>query len=278
MRGASLGGARALQHRARRLRQARPRPAGDGVGGLAGQRAAGVVRRAPGPLVQVGQRAGGPGRGARRPRGDPAALAARDRRGVHRHLQVGRHPALPLGALRGRRHPPSPRGLGREGRDHRRRQPRPHPGRPGRVRAGARRRPAGRRLHQLRDGRHLGRGSRPALLLVGHDGQGQGHPPRSPLSPRARGVRVLPRRSRRRAVPRLRRVGVGRRHLPAARPVALRRGGAGAGAQGRLRPRRAPRLPLEARGPEHVHHAHGAAGDDRRRRRRQALSDGRAAR
>ena len=61
-------------------------------------------------------------------------------------------------------------------------------------------------------------------------------------------------------------------------PVALRRGGAGAGAQGRLRPRGAPALPLEARRGEHVHHAHRAARDDRRGGRGQALPAREAAR
>ena len=124
---------------------------------------------------------------------------------------------------------------------------------------------------QLRDGRHGRRRPRPALLLVRHHRQGQGHPARPPLPARPRGVRVLPRRARRRALPRLRRVGLGGRHLPAARPVALRGRGARAGAQGRLRPRGAPALPLQARRAEHVHHAHRAAGDDRRGGRRQAL-------
>ena len=68
---------------------------------------------------------------------------------------------------------------------------------------------------------------------------------------------------RRRAVPRLRRVGVGRRHLPAARPVALRRRAVRLRAQGRLRPRGAAALALEARGAEHVHDADRAARDDR---------------
>ena len=129
----------------------------------------------------------------------------------------------------------------------------------------------GEGLDRVRDGRHLGRRPGPALLLVRHHRHGQGHPARAPLPARARGVRVLPRRARRRAVPRLGRVGLGRGHLPAAGPVALRRGGAGAGAQGRLRPRGAPELPLQARRAEHVHHADGAALDDRRGRRRQAL-------
>ena len=61
-------------------------------------------------------------------------------------------------------------------------------------------------------------------------------------------------------------------------PVALRRGGAGAGAQGRLRPRGAPALPLEARRGEHVHDADRAARDDRRGGRGQALSAREAAR
>ena len=61
-------------------------------------------------------------------------------------------------------------------------------------------------------------------------------------------------------------------------PVALRRGRAGAGAQGRLRPRGAPALPLEARRGEHVHHADRAARDDRRGGRGQALPARQAAR
>jgi hypothetical protein len=66
-------------------------------------------------------------------------------------------------------------------------------------------------------------------------------------------------------------VGLGGGHLPAAGSVALRRGGAGAGAQGRLRPRGAPPLPLKARRREHVHDAYRAQGHDRRDRRRGAL-------
>ena len=44
--------------------------------------------------------------------------------------------------------------------------------------------------------------------------EGQGHPARPPLPARARGVRVLPRRARRRALPRLGRVGLGRGDRP----------------------------------------------------------------
>src|SRR5215210_1351736 len=50
VRGAFLGGAGALQHRAGRLRQARAGPPRDGVGGLGGERTARELRRAPGAL------------------------------------------------------------------------------------------------------------------------------------------------------------------------------------------------------------------------------------
>ena len=126
----------------------------------------------------------------------------------------------------------------------------------------------GRRPGRVRRRRHGGGGSRPALLLLGHDRPGQGHPARPPLHPGPRGVRVLPRRARRRALPRHGGVGVGRGHLAAARPVALRRHRAGVRAQGRLRPRRAAALPRQARRAGHVHHAHRAARDDRRSRTR----------
>ena len=106
--------------------------------------------------------------------------------------------------------------------------------------AGRRPRPGGgaERAANLRARRH-GRGRPgPAVLLVRHDRAGQGHPPRPPLPAGPRGVRVLPRRARRRAVPRHGGVGVGRGHRPAARALALRRHGAGLRPQGRLRPAR----------------------------------------
>ena len=53
---------------------------------------------------------------------------------------------------------------------------------------------------------------------------------------------------RRRALPRHGRVGLGRGHLPAARPVAARRGPVRPPARGGLRPRRPARLPLAPRG------------------------------
>ena len=114
--------------------------------------------------------------------------------------------------------------LAGQGAGHRRGQRRPRRPRPGRARADrARRRAARRRLDRLRDGRHRGRRPGAALLLVGHDRARQGHPPRAPLPARARGVRLLPRRARRRALPRHGRVGVGGRHRAAARAVAARR-------------------------------------------------------
>ena len=100
----------------------------------------------------------------------------------------------------------------------------------------------------VRRGRHRGRRSRAALLLLRHHGARQGHRPRAPLPARARGVRLLPRRAGRRALPRHGRVGVGGRHRAAARAVALRRGPARAAAQGRLRPAQAARLPVAPRG------------------------------
>ncbi len=81
------------------------RPAGDGLGGLAGHRAACELRRAAGPVEPLRQRARGARRRARRPRGDAAAVAAGDRRRLPRHLQARRDPALDVGALRRRRHP-----------------------------------------------------------------------------------------------------------------------------------------------------------------------------
>ena len=128
------------------------------------------------------------------------------------------------------------------------------------------------RVDRVRDGRHRGRRPGPALLLLGHHRPGEGHPPRPPLHPRPRGVRLLPRRPRRRAVPRHGRVGVGSRDLPADRAVAAGRRAGGLPARGRLRPAQAARLPLPPRGHERVRHADGDPLDDVDRRRRHALS------
>ncbi len=131
-----------------------------------------------------------------------------------------------------------------------------------RARAAARRRAAAERRGLVRRGRHRGRRPGAALLLVRHHRAGQGHHPRAPLPARARGVRLLPRRAGRRALPRHGRVGVGGGHRAAARAVALRRDPARAPAQGRLRPAQAARLPLPPRGDQRLHDADRDALDD----------------
>ena len=128
--------------------------------------------------------------------------------------------------------------------------------------AAARRRAAAERRAGVRRRRHRRRRPRAALLLVGHDRPRQGHRARAPLPARARGVRLLPRRAGRRALPRHGRVGVGGRHRAAARAVALRRRPARAPAQGRLRPAQAARLPVAPRGDERLHDADRDALDD----------------
>ena len=267
---APLGGAGALQHRPRRVRQARRRSARDGLGGLAGHGAAGQLRRAEGVVESLRQRTQAHGveredRVATLLPSLPETAAA-----FIGTYSAARHLAVALRSLRGRRHPASPDAT-QERRSWSRTRPTgtgspaawPRPcwcwttgfstrwtDRAGGVRHGG--------------GRHCGRRPGAALLLVGHNRQGQGDPPRPPLSARARGVRVLPRRTGRRAVPRLGRMGLGRRDRAPARPVALRRRGPRPGPQGRVRPRGPPALPLQARGGEHVHDAHRAAGHDGR--------------
>ena len=119
---------------------------------------------------------------------------------------------------------PPRQGLAGQGARHQRGQQGPRRPLAGRARAAARRRAAAERRRVLRHRRHRRRRPRAALLLVRHHGPRQGHRPRAPLPARARGVRLLPRRAGRRALPRHGRVGVGGRHRAAARPVALRRG------------------------------------------------------
>ena len=123
----------------------------------------------------------------------------------------------------------------------------------------------------VRRRRHRRRRPGAALLLLGHDRPGQGHRARAPLPARARGVRLLPRRAGRRALPRHGRVGVGGGHRAAARAVAPRRRAARLPAQGRLRPAQAARLPLAPRGDQRLHDADRDALDDVDRRRRHAL-------
>ncbi len=142
----------------------------------------------------------------------------------------------------------------------------------GRARARARRPAAGRCRRLVRDRRHGRRRPGAAVLLLGHHRAGQGHPPRPPLHPRPRGVHLLPRRPRRRGVPRHGRVGLGRRYLPVDRAVALRRGAGGASAPGRVRSAQAARLPLPPRGHQRVRDADGDPLDDVDRRRGDALS------
>ena len=104
------------------------------------------------------------------------------------------------------------------------------PARPRRGHARPASRPSSRRVDTAADD--------PAQLYYtsGHHRPGEGHRPRPPLHPRPRGVRLLPRRAGRRALPRHGRVGVGGGHLPAARPVAPRRRAVRLPARGRLRP------------------------------------------
>ena len=162
--------------------------------------------------------------------------------------KCGRDPALDVGALRRRRHQAPRQRLAGQGAGHQRGEQGPRRPVAGRARADPRRRAAAERRRLVRRGRHRGRRPGAALLLLRHHGAGEGHRPRAPLPARARGVRLLPRRAGRRALPRHGRVGVGGRHRAAARAVALRRGAARAAAQGRLRPAQAARLPLPPRG------------------------------
>ena len=138
-----------------------------------------------------------------------------------------------------------------------------------------------RRLRGLRDRRHRGRRSRAALLHVGHDRHGEGHRPRSPLSPRPPGVHLLPRGRGRRALPRHGRVGMGGGHRAPAWPVAPGRRSMRVPARGRIRPAQAARLPEPQRGDQRVHDADGDARDDgggRQRARRTRSASGASAR
>ena len=127
-----------------RLRQAPGRQARDDPRALRRDRPRGAVGRAAGALEPVRQRAARARRREGRPRGDAAAADARDRGRVLRHLEVRRDPALDVGALRRRRHPPPRQRLAGQGARHQRGQQ--GPGRPvaGRARPRARRRAAGR--------------------------------------------------------------------------------------------------------------------------------------
>ena len=169
------------------------------------------------------------------------------------------------------RDPPPDRRFRAHGARHRRRQRGPLQGGERGAPAGARRAHLRRRADGVRDARHRGRRPGTAVLHLGHDRPGEGDRPRPPLPARARGVRLLPRRPAGRALPRHGRVGVGRRHLPAAGPVAPRRGAVRVPARGGLRSPQAARLPLSPRRHERLRHADGDPLDDVDRRRAHAL-------
>ena len=111
LRRARVERARALQHRRRRLRQA---PA-DKLA-MVWERFDGATREVTwGELQDLANQAAhvlrDARRRARRPRRRRPAADRRDRGDLLRHLEARRDPALDVGALRRRRHPPPPRGL-----------------------------------------------------------------------------------------------------------------------------------------------------------------------
>ena len=222
----SLGGARALQHRARRLRQARARQARDGLGGLAAATSGGSPSASSRTC-----RAGSPtcsGRTASSAAtASPRCCPRCPRRQRSSSAPTARRILLSMSVL-----------YGDEGIQHRLRDSgakalvtdtanrAPHPRGHGRAAVRARAMgeaadvdwtPSSRRLDRATTRRTRPPTTRPALLLVGHHRPGEGHPARPPLPAGARGVRVLPRRPGRRALPRHGRVGLGGGHLPAAR-------------------------------------------------------------
>ena len=212
------------------------------VGGGAG----GALGGAAGPVE--------PGRATCSPRSGWSAATAsrwccrrrRDGGGVLRDVEARRAPALDVGALRRRGHPPPARRLPRRAcSSPTRRTPAASRGeivpsvlvldehtlrrRAGRVRDRSTPRPTIRRSSTTPRARPAWRraSSTPTATCSRHEE-----------------FRLLPRRPGRRALPRHGRVGVGGRHLPAARPVATRRGAVRLPARGRLRPAPAARLPL----------------------------------
>ncbi|CAA9471550.1 MAG: Acetyl-CoA synthetase, partial [uncultured Solirubrobacteraceae bacterium] len=252
----------ALQPRARRVRQAPAREARDDPRGLPRRRARAGLGRAAGPRQRRRPPAALRGGRAGRPRRGRAARAARDGGDLLRHLEARGAPALHVDALRRRGDPPPSRRRRAQGPRHRLRQRAAlrRLGRPG-ARA-RRRRGAHGRAGRADRGRHGSRRPRPALLHVGHHRAGQGHRARPPLSPRARGVRLLPRGAGRRAFPRHGGVGVGGWNLAPARAVAARGGAGRLSARGRIRPGQAARLPLAPPGHERLHDADRDALDD----------------
>ena len=92
-----------------------------------------------------------------------------DRGRLLRHLEARGDPAVDVGALRRRRHPPPPDRLAGQGPRHRRAQRAALRRLVGRGDPRPRRRHADRPVDRVRDGGHLGRGPGPALLHVRHD-------------------------------------------------------------------------------------------------------------
>ena len=249
-RRASLERARALQHRRRRLRQAPARQARDDLGGLARQRAprrAGASCRTSRPssrtcCASTASSAGTVWRCCCRPRPRPRPPSS----------APGRLGAILLSmsvlygdeGIRHRIEDSQAKVLVTDADNADRIEPRP-------GRAGARSSTTGCSPTRPRNFETVDTAAddpAPALLLLRHDRARQGHPARAPLPARPRGVRLLPRRARRRALPRHGRVGLGRGHRAAARALAAGRDAVRLPARGRLRPRAAARRALQARG------------------------------
>ena len=193
--------------------------------------------RAAGPGEPGGAHARGMRCHAGRPgRGRPAADAG-GRRNVLRSLEARRDSALDVRAVRRRWNRASALGLGRQTARHRPRQRASIRAIVGTGDARARARHAGSGRDGFRLRRH--RGGRPcaALLHIRDDGTRERDRPRAPLHPRTRGVPLLPRGARRRALPRNGRVGLGRGDRAAARPLAAGRSAVRLQARGRLRAR-----------------------------------------
>ena len=216
----ALGRAGALQHRRRRLRQAPAGQARDDPRALRRQRARGALGRAAGRVEPLRARAARARRREGRPRRDAAPADARDRGGVLRA------PGSAARSCSRCRCSTATRASATGCRTPARRCSSPNAANAGRVDPALVEHvllledfPAGGDDDFERRG-HARRRPRPALLLLRHHRAGQGHPARAPLPARARGVRLLPRRAGRRALPRHGRVGVGRGHRAAARAVA----------------------------------------------------------
>ena len=235
------------------------------------------LRRAPGPLEQVRQRARGARHRARRPRGHAAALAARDRRRLPRHLQAAARSCCRCRcstATRASSTGCATRAPGVLVTDAANRDRIPDGLVEQRVRG--RRRSWSRRWTARARPSTTWSTPRPTTRRSSTTRRARPAWPRASCTPTAT---CWPTRSSSSATTCRTAssstawgewawaAGI----CAAARPVALRRHGARVRAQGRLRPRGAAALPRQARGAGHVHHAHRAARDDRDRGRGRAL-------